>query len=82
MILLKGSFFEIWLMRVSSKIYIENNNISFGSQQTFSRSQLAYLGYDEALWEHVQIFSTCFNNLKLIKNEVALLTAVVLLSPG
>ncbi|XP_071944034.1 nuclear hormone receptor E75-like [Antedon mediterranea] len=81
MTLLKGSFFEIWMMRASGYIYIEDRSISFGCQQMFSLSQLSYLGYSDGLWDHVNIFVSSFNNLKLVKNEVALLMAIVLLSP-
>ncbi|XP_033115613.1 nuclear receptor subfamily 1 group D member 1-like isoform X2 [Anneissia japonica] len=81
MTLLKGGFFEIWTMRVSGKLYVDDDNMSFGSQQIFSRSQLSYLGYNDSFWEHVHIFVSCFNKLKLINSEIALLTAVVLLSP-
>ncbi len=82
MILLKAGFFEIWLVRVAPLITISGSEIDFGTGDPFSLSHLHCMGREQMFWEELFDFVRGFNSLQLIKEEVALFTAVLMLSPG
>ncbi|XP_077996475.1 nuclear hormone receptor E75-like [Glandiceps talaboti] len=79
MTLLKGSFFEIWLVRSSESILQGKDIVWFGFGPMFLRSELFQISQLEELWSSVFQFTEGFCKNKLIDVEVALFSAVVLL---
>ena len=82
MTLLKAGFFEIWLVRVAPLITISGSEIDFGTGDPFHLSHLHCMGREQMFWEELFDFVRGFNSLQLIKEEVALFTAVLMLSAG
>lgn len=80
MTLLKAGFFEIWLVRVAPFITISGSEIDFGTGEPFQLSHLHCMGREQQFWEELFDFVRGFNSLQLIKEEVALFTAVLMLS--
>ncbi|XP_011662830.1 nuclear receptor ROR-beta [Strongylocentrotus purpuratus] len=81
MTLLKAGFFEIWLLRTCMEIAFTSDSVSFGTDHGYAMSHLSMLGCDYRFWDELFDFSRSFNNLQLIKEEIALFTTVVLFSP-
>lgn len=82
MTLLKTGFFELWLIRTSPLIAAGQDHMNFGMDQSFPMTQLHWFGHNQQLWQEIYDFAKTFNALQLIKEEVALFSAVVLFSEG
>ncbi|XP_071848986.1 nuclear hormone receptor E75-like [Apostichopus japonicus] len=80
MTLLKTGFFELWLIRSAPLILAGHDHMTFGTDQNFPMCQLHWFGHNQQLWETIYEFAKSFNALQLIKEEIALFSAVVLFS--
>ncbi|XP_022085670.1 nuclear receptor subfamily 1 group D member 2-like isoform X2 [Acanthaster planci] len=86
MTLLKAGFFEIWLIRTAPFLkLLDEDTLSFGGPKvseehlTFRLSHLQGLGKEEHFWETLFDFVRNFNALDLIKEELAIFTAIIIL---
>ncbi|XP_033096148.1 nuclear receptor subfamily 1 group D member 1-like isoform X2 [Anneissia japonica] len=79
MTLLKQSFFEVWLIYISRMISDSDDTIGIREDVVFTHEQLNKMGMAD-LWRRVFEFSTTFKLLNLSDMEIALFSAVVIMS--
>ncbi|CAL4111576.1 unnamed protein product [Meganyctiphanes norvegica] len=79
LILIKMGFFELWLTHVSRMVSSLDNTLTFSDGSYVSRTQMEVM-FDHEFVATLFNFSLSFNNLNLNDTELALFTAVVLLT--
>ncbi|XP_070572943.1 nuclear hormone receptor E75-like [Ptychodera flava] len=80
MTLLKGGFFEMWLIRSCKRLSEKCETVQFGHGPSFQRSELFNTSQLKDFWLTSLSFAEGFNKIKLIEVEIALFSAMVLLS--
>ncbi|XP_045126523.1 ecdysone-induced protein 78C-like isoform X3 [Portunus trituberculatus] len=79
LILIKVGFLEVWLTHVSRMVSALDNTLTFSDGSYVTRTQMEVM-FDEDFVSALFNFALTFNNLNLNDTELALFTAVVLLT--
>ncbi|KAK4315186.1 hypothetical protein Pmani_013582 [Petrolisthes manimaculis] len=79
LILIKVGFVEVWLTQVSRLVSALDHTLTFSDGSYVTRTQMEMM-FDQDFVSTVFNFAVTFNNLNLNDTEVALFTAVVLLT--
>ncbi|CAH1787508.1 unnamed protein product [Owenia fusiformis] len=80
LILIKSSFFEIWLARLARLVNPEKNTVTFGDGCVLPKEQLQIV-YTPELVEVMFDFAQQFSQLQLNDTEIGLVTATILTTP-
>ncbi|KAG7169548.1 Ecdysone-induced protein 78C-like [Homarus americanus] len=79
LILIKVGFLELWLTHVSRMVSSLDNTLTFSDGSYVTRTQMEMM-FDQDFVSTIFNFALTFNNLNLNDTELALFTAVVLLT--
>ncbi|KAL1238759.1 Nuclear hormone receptor [Trichinella spiralis] len=79
LVLIKGGFFEVWLIRISRMLNVQFGTMTMCDGSFLGRDQLDVI-YNPDLVNAIFQFAAGFNNMHLNDGEIGLFSAVVLLS--
>ncbi|KRZ94687.1 Nuclear hormone receptor E75 [Trichinella sp. T8] len=79
LVLIKGGFFEVWLVRISRMLDVQFGTMTMCDGSFLGRDQLDVI-YNTDLVNAIFQFAAGFNNMHLNDGEIGLFSAVVLLS--